>query len=106
MHKKAEVKHPKTAWTIVAIFVIMLGLWLFASYNYPHTLYEYHQTGEVVEYFDRAAGLEVETVPIFVPDNPLWVDIIRRIAPFSLFALFLAILYFAIEDRRPTEYAC
>ena len=93
------MKHPKVLWSLVAILVIILALWLYSG-KYPYPVYEYQQTGEVVEFFDRAANLEVEAVPIFVPNNPLWVYIIRKIAPFTLFALVLAILYFAIESRK------
>lgn len=92
------MKRSKLLWFFVAIFVIVLSLWL-GSGQYPYPVYEYHQTGEVLEWFDRAAGLEVDAVPIFVPDNPLWVDIIRKIAPLTLVVLFMAILYIIVRER-------
>lgn len=93
------MKHPRLFWTTLTVFVILLSSWLFASFSYPQTIYDYQQTGELVEWLDRASGWAVDAVPVFVPDNPLWVNMIRRVAPISLFVLALAILYFAVEGR-------
>lgn len=90
----------KARWIVLAAFAIILTLWLISSFNYPWTTYLYNPTGEVVEFFDRASGLYVDAVPVLVPDNPLWVDIIRKIAPFSLFVLGLTCIYFATEGRK------
>lgn len=100
------MRHPKAFWFIVAVFVSLLASWLVASYQYPQTVYDYQQTGQLVEWFDRASGWAVNTVPVWVPDNPSWVDIVRKIAPFSLFILFLAGLYLAVQDRKPKENPC
>ena len=90
----------KARWVVLAIFVILLSVWLYQGFNYPYPVYDYQQTGQVVEWFDRASWWAVDAVPVWVPDNPLWVDIIRKVAPFSLFALALALIYFAVETRR------
>ena len=87
-----------TVWVVVAVFLGLLSVWLHAD-SYPHTVYGYHQTGEVAEFFYRAAGLRVEAVPVFVPDNPAWVTTIRAIAPFTLFVLFMVILYLLVGRR-------
>jgi len=94
------MKHPRLAWLVLAVFAILLVSWLIASFNYPQTIYDYRQTDRLVEWFDRASGWAVDAVPIWIPDNPLWVDIIRKIAPFGLFALFMACLYFVLVDRK------
>jgi hypothetical protein len=99
MYKKVEMKRSKLLWSLVAVFVIVLTLWLCAG-RYPYAIYEYHQTGGILEYLDRLVGLEVEAVPIFIPNNPLWVDVIRRIAPFTLFILTLAILYVLFGRKK------
>ena len=100
------MKRSKPLWVLVAIFIVILSLWL-ASGQYPYPVYEYHQTGEVIEWFDRAAGLEVDAVPIFVPNNPPWVNVVRRIAPITLFVGGLAILYVLIERRnKKLEHPC
>jgi len=93
------MKNSKPLWIFVALFIIVLSLWLYSGFNYPYAVYEYHQTGEVAEWFDIAAGLEVDAIPVLVPDNPLWVDIIRKIAPLALVILFMVILYIIVRER-------
>lgn len=94
------MKQSKALWAFVGLFVLVLSVWLYSHFNYPYPIYEYHQTGEVVEFFDRVSGLYVDAVPVFVPDNPLWVDIIRKIAPFGLVVLFMSALYVFIRKRE------
>ena len=97
------MKRPFGLWILVAAFVSLLSIWLWQDTTYPHTIYEYHQTGETAgQYDDRVEGNVIEAVPIWEPDNPLWVDIIRRAAPISLFVLFIAAVAVEVyfRDRR------
>jgi hypothetical protein len=98
------MKRPAILWVLLSIFLIILSLWLWQSYNYPHALYEYHQTGEYIEGppDDRDIHLEYEAVPIWEPDNPLWVDLIRRWAPLVLFFMpwFIIAIEVNFRDKR------
>jgi len=96
------MKHPKVFWSLVATFVALLSAWLYAG-KYPYPIYECHQTNKLLEYLDRLSGWEVNCTPIYVPDNPLWVTIIRKVAPITLFGLFLAILAVRFEGTKPKE---
>jgi hypothetical protein len=83
----------------IVIWLVLLGIWVWQGFSYPHTIYEYHQTGEVREYLDRASGLVVEAKPVWEPDNPPWVGLIRRWAPVTLFAGLIGILALVADIR-------
>ena len=97
------MKRPVGLWILIAVFASILAIWLWQSTTYPHTIYEYQQTGETAgQYDDRVEGNVVEAVPIWEPDNPLWVDITRRAAPVCLFILpwFIIALEVNFRDKR------
>ena len=98
------MKKSTLLWSSVAIFTVLLGVWLWQGFTYPYTIYEYIQTDEfVTKYEGRVGGFAVEAVPIWEPDNPVWVDLIRRWAPITLFALVILILYAKFEYRNKAE---
>lgn len=64
----------KSAWAIF-IWLAVLGLWLWASYAYPHTIYELRETGDYIDMYDqRVTRPGVEAVPIYEFNNPWYVD--------------------------------
>jgi len=99
------VKRPKVMWLLLVIFIGLSIAWI-KSDEYPYPIYEYRQTGEVIEMapMDRRSGLEVEAIPIWIPDNPLWVDIIRRIAPLGVSVLVLALIALEVNFRDRRHY--
>jgi len=74
---------------------------------YPHTIYECYRTDEVVDaYMDRASGYRVVAIPVWEPDNPTWVDIVRKWVPETLFVLGLAMLGWECDFRDRREANC
>jgi hypothetical protein len=69
--------------TAILLFVACIALTIHARVAYPQPIYEYiypgdpRYTGEVVEWFDRASGWEVQQVLVYDPENPAWVDILQ-----------------------------
>lgn len=96
------MKRSKLLWSLVGIFIIVLVLWIYSS-KYPFTIYEYPQTGRLFEDLGKLGGWNAGAVPIFIPDNPLWVDIIRGIAPITNFILILVILYILFGRKKGTS---
>ena len=95
------MKRPRILRFLIVLWLVILTLWLSQGAIYSHTLYEVKQAGEVIErYGNRGAGLEVEAIPIYEPDNPLWVDITRSIAPVILFLLPCYIIAIEFDFRK------
>ncbi|MBA7559806.1 hypothetical protein ES708_01421 [subsurface metagenome] len=91
-------------WGLIAILIVTFAIWLWQGFTYPHTIYEYIQTDELVtKYEGRVGGFAVDAVPIWEPNNPAWVDLIRRWAPITLFALVILVLYAKFEYRNKAE---
>jgi hypothetical protein len=95
------MKRPIILWFSLAIWVVLFGVWIWQSESYPDTIYEYRQSGEVLgQYDDRVAGLEVEAVPVYEPNNPAWVKFIRRWSLIILFILAIYIIYVEVDFRE------
>ena len=98
------MKRPPHLWIALCIFVALLGIWLWQDIGYPHTIYEYHETGKVSEqYLDRASGLEIEAVPVFIPTNPLWVDLVRRWGIIAMILIGFYAAYIEIDFRSKAK---
>ncbi len=95
-----QMKRPRLHWVFLGLFAAVLSVWLYQGFTYPYAVYEYRETGRILEYLDRLTGREVGAIPIFIPDNPFWVDLVRRFGPFALFALGLAVIYFLVSRRE------
>lgn len=98
------MKRPFKLWIAIGILFVIGGVWLWQGSAYPHTIYEYHYTGRVLDqYIDRAAGLEVEAEPIWEPHNPTWVDMMRSgFVRLFLLGLVIYIIYLeaTFRDKR------
>ena len=73
------MKRPIKLWVSLVLLVFLGTVWLWQSSAFPHTIYKIEQTGRTVEVAPegRRTGLEVEATPIWEPDNPVWVDVMR-----------------------------
>jgi hypothetical protein len=92
------VKANKLFWGLLAIWFLLLGVWLWQGVVYPHTIYDCHRTDEVIDrYMDRASGYRVVAIPVWEPDNPAWVDVIRKRGPITLFVVAGAVLWALTE---------
>ena len=75
----------------IVIFILCIILTIEARTAYPKPIYEPiypddpRYTGEVVEWFDRASGWEVQWVLVYDPDNPTWVDVFQTGTSFFIF---------------------
>jgi len=95
------VKRLGTLAALSCIFVAILATWLWQDAHYPHTIYEYHETGEtVIRYDGRDEGNVVQAVPISIPNNPQWVQFIRGFAPVGIFILIGLILWQATRNNK------
>jgi len=101
MKEGCDVKGRRIALAVlVSLFVGLLAVWLYADARYEYPVYEMRETGRLLDYLDRYAGWEREAIPVYEPDNPTWVNTVRRIAPLSLFVLACAGLYMAVQVKR------
>lgn len=102
------MKRPIVLWVLIALFIILCGIWLWQDISYPHTIWKVIPIGEyALPHGDLGGKLEaiVEAVPVWQPDNPLWVDVIRRTAPVTLFVLLIVIAAIEIHYRERKEHA-
>lgn len=85
---------------MLVFFCIVLGTWLVQA-RYPHTIYQYHQTDDIVAQYDyRIEGYRIELMPIWTPDNPTWVNLSRKWSPFIMFALAIALISLEANFRE------
>ena len=63
--------------TLLIIFISLFGTCVYQSEAYPQTEYAVYETGEECCYADRDCYPCVESIPIWEPDNPTWVDSMR-----------------------------
>jgi len=95
------MKRPLRLWLCLSLFVSLVGIRLWTDLSFPFVTYEYHYTGQVLDYFDRGAGRQVEAVPISQPDNPTWLNGIRNgWVNLLVTVLFVCVLYFEVNYRQ------
>jgi len=92
------------------LFIVATILCIQARTAYPKPIYEPiypddpRYTGEVVEYFDRASGWEVQWVLVYEPDNPGWVEVFQSDTSFFiLVGLFILVALASPRKRLKTE---
>lgn len=79
----------------VALFLTVLGLWLYQSYHYGNGVTTCQQTDDYECYLDRACGyvMDCHTVQ---PPMPFWASFLRRWSPLTIVGLAILSLILCV----------
>lgn len=93
------------------LFVTAIILTIHAEVAYPKPIYEEiypsdpRYTGEVVEWFDRASGWNVQRILVYDPDNPGWVEVFQSgMSFFILFGLFILVALAGPREKNRSKF--
>lgn len=88
----------------ILLFIACIVLTIHARVAYPQPIYEQiypsdpRYTGEVIEWFDRASGREVQSVLVYDPENPTWVEVLQ--SGMGFFILVGLFIFVALSDPK------